>query len=72
MNWTFAGDPTTKDSSAGELPRQDFVVEFRRNTIPMNRRNDGAVWERERSFPESFDRYIVAELNAQLVELARD
>jgi hypothetical protein len=33
----------------------------------MNRRNDGAVGERERPFLEGLDRYIVAELSAQLL-----
>jgi hypothetical protein len=36
----------------------------------MNRGNDGAVWKRERSLLEGLDRYIVAELSAQLVDLA--
>jgi hypothetical protein len=38
----------------------------------MNRGNDGAVWERERPFLKGLDRYIVAELSAQLVALACD
>jgi hypothetical protein len=38
-------------------------------TSPMNRGNDGTVRERERPFLEGLDRYIVAELNAQLLAL---
>jgi hypothetical protein len=30
---------------------------------------DGAVWERDRPFPKGLDRYVVAELSAQLVDL---
>ena len=35
-----------------------------------DRGNDGAVWERERPFLKGIDRYIVAELSAQLVAFA--
>ena len=38
--------------------------------MPSQPRNDGAVRERERSFPVSFDRYIVAEFGAQIVVAA--
>jgi hypothetical protein len=37
----------------------------------MSRDDDAAVWEREGPFLVGFDRYIVAELSAQLVELSR-
>ena len=36
----------------------------------MQRSDDRAVRERNRPFPKSLDRYVVAELSAQLVELA--
>ena len=61
-----------KQLSAGEWTGQDFVVVFRRDTSPMNRCNDGAVWERDLSFFNGLDRNVVAELSAQLVGLALD
>src|SRR5208282_1410363 len=43
----------------------------RRDTSPMDRGNDGAIWKRERPVLESLDRFFVAELRAQLVNLGR-
>jgi hypothetical protein len=37
----------------------------------MQRSNDGAVRERDLHFLKGLDRYLVAELGAQLVDLAR-
>ena len=56
--------------SAGEFGGQGFVVVFGRDTGPVNRGNDAAVRERELPFLKGFDRFIVAELSAQLVGLA--
>jgi hypothetical protein len=38
----------------------------------MKRGNDGTIRERERPFLEGLDRYIVAELSAQLLALASE
>src|SRR6516162_11671782 len=35
----------------------------------MQRSNDCAVWEGDRPFLEGFDRYLIAELGAQLIDL---
>src|SRR5271165_581143 len=64
------GGPDYERLRAGEWAGQDFIVVFRRNASPMNSGNNGAVWERDRSFLKGLDRYIVAELGAQLVGLA--
>jgi len=37
----------------------------------MNGHYDGAVWERDLRFLKSLERYLVADLCAQLIELAR-
>src|SRR5271165_3695113 len=57
--------------SAGEFTGQGFVVVWRGDTSPMNGGNDGAVRERARPFSKGLDGYVVAELSAQLVGLAR-
>jgi hypothetical protein len=44
------GGPDNERFSAGEWNVQDFVVVFRRDTIPMQRGNDCAVWERNYPF----------------------
>src|ERR1035437_5485775 len=49
---------------------KDFVVFLRRDVIPMQRDNDCAVRERKLSFPIGLYRYIVAQLGAQIVEVA--
>jgi hypothetical protein len=63
------GGPDNERLSAGERTGQDFVVVFRRNSSPMNRGNDRAVWERNLSFLNGLDCIVVAELGAQLVSL---
>ena len=49
---------------------EDFVIFFRWNVLPMYCRNDRAVRERNRSLAIGFDRDIVAQLGAQIVEIA--
>src|SRR6266478_3700325 len=49
---------------------KDFVVFLRWDVIPMQRHNDGAIRERKLSFPIGLHRYIVAQLGANIVEVA--
>src|SRR5271163_1856982 len=58
--------------SAGEWNVQNFVVVLRRDATPMNCGNDGAVRERERPFLKGLDRYVVADLSAQLLAHTRE
>src|SRR4029077_11869463 len=49
---------------------EDVVVFVRRNVTPVHGGNDGAVRERKLSFLVGLDCYIVAQLDAQTVEVA--
>src|SRR5580658_1194395 len=52
--------PDKERLSAGKFSGQGFVVVLRRDTSPMDRGYDGAVWEREGPFLKGLDRNIVA------------
>src|SRR5262249_34322643 len=58
------------ESGAGKTDGQDLVVFLRRNLGPMQRGNDRAVRERELPFAKRLYRNIVAQLSAQLFDLA--
>src|SRR5215813_6265251 len=55
---------------ARKADRYDFVVFLRRDFIPMQRGNDGAVGERELPCPKGLYRNIVAQLGAHLFQVA--
>src|SRR5262249_32319394 len=58
------------EASAGKAAGQDLVVFVRGGFIPMQRGNDCTVRERKRPFPQGPYREVVAQLGAQLLEVA--
>ena len=65
MNWTFVAAPATND-----WERPKTLLFSSDGTSPGQPRNDCAVQERQLPLPVGFDRYIVAEKGAKIVEAA--